>query len=51
MIIHVSEDTKDLSRNGVRTNVGAADGLRGRLESKTNILVPPLVLGRDLLAT
>ena len=40
----------DLSPKGVRTNVSTANGLRGRLEAKANILVPPLLLGRDLLA-
>ena len=39
----------DLSPKGVRTNVGTANGLRGRLEAKANILVPPLVLPADLL--
>lgn len=33
----------------MRTNVSAADRLRGRLEAETNVLVPPLRLG-DLLA-
>ena len=33
-----------------RTNVSAVDRLSRRLEAKTNILVPPLVLGGDLLS-
>lgn len=34
----------------VRTNVRALDRLRRGLEPKTDILVPPLLLGDDLLA-
>lgn len=34
-----------------RTDVSALDSLRRGLESKTNILVPPLFLGCNLLAT
>ena len=33
-----------------RTNVGAANGIRGRLEAQADILVPPLIFGRDLLS-
>ena len=33
-----------------RTDVRAVNCLRGGLESKTNILVPPLLLSGDLLA-
>lgn len=33
-----------------RTDVSAVDSFRRGLESKTNILVPPLVLGRYFLA-
>ena len=42
--LNVSETTNKL------TNVSAVDRLRGGLEAKTNILVPPLLLGGDLLA-
>lgn len=34
-----------------RTDVSAVDSFRRGLESKTNILVPPLVLCRYFLAT
>lgn len=34
-----------------RTDVSAVDSFRRGLESKTNILVPPLVLGCYFLAT
>ena len=34
-----------------RTNVSAVDRLSRRLEAEANILVPPLLLGRNLLAT
>ena len=42
--LNVSETTNKL------TNVSAVDRLRGGLEAKTNILVPPLLLRGDLLA-
>ena len=34
-----------------RTNICAVDGLRRCFETQANILVPPLLFGRDLLAT
>ena len=42
--LNVSETTNKL------TNVSAVDRLRGGLEAKTNILVPPLLFRGDLLA-
>ena len=34
-----------------RTNICAVDGFRRCFEAQTDILVPPLLFGRDLLAT
>jgi hypothetical protein len=43
-------NTRPYEAGGELTNVSAINGFSGRLEAKTNIFVPPLLLGGNLLS-
>ncbi len=45
-----TSQVKPVHRSKLHTNVSAIDRLLRRLEAKTNVLVPPLILGSNLLA-
>lgn len=52
VVFNKTQSNVRISQQGsTRTDIGAVDSLRGSLEAETDILVPPLLLGRDLLAT